>query len=582
MVWADALNPQSGRVAFPVMRRLAGIVVVGLIFAGCTSSGPAIQTTTTAPGEAPPPETIETTTTAVPWVPPMHPIQVAGRGFVDVRTGEPFVPRGVNYLTRVRVGAGFQDRTLSPAVLDADIVSADFELLKSRGYNTVRVFLDSCSSGPDCIGNAAIDGLNPRYLDSIVEFMELAAEAQMFVIFTSNDLPEQGGYWQLSDQDNVDGVFPGYRNSHYLTQSGEDAAVRYWHDLFDGLVGRRAPMETVLAWSILNEQWMFADQPPLSLPTGSVTTKTGTYDMGSADSRRQMVIDATRSYFAAIAEVVRQNDPHALVTSGFFAPKFPNATSIGGDWYVDTAPLLEESALDFFDFHAYPGSDISLAEIAENFGLPADKPVIMGEYGAFISRFPAIDKAGLTLQRWVADSCGLGFAGWLYWEFNPADISVGDATWALTAEDGLLLEQLAPTVQSDPCMSNLVDPNLAAGAVTRASRSISGEPPSNANDGNPTTQWGAGAEPTQWIEVDLGEIEEIGEIRLMVAQFPNGLTRHLIDVDGVRVWAFENDTTDGEVLTYTPDQPLTGRVIRITTISSPSWVAWREIEVFAP
>lgn len=554
--------------------------LIALALAACTTS--AMPTTTTADQSVSPPESIGTTTTIVPWIPPMHPIQVEGTGFVDTRTDDPFVPRGATYLTRVAVGSGYEDRTLSPAVFDPARTARDFIGLEERGYNTIRVFLDSCSSGSDCIGNQDGSGLNPNYLDTIVEFMQLAKTHGIFIVFTSNDLPDQGGYWEISDEDNVEGVFPGYRNSHYLTASGEHAAETYWNDLLDGLIERRAPLDVVLAWSAVNEQWMFKNEPPLSLTSGEVTTKTGTYDMADPESKRQMVIDATRSYFAAFAEVVRQHDPHGITTSGFFAPQFPNPTGIGGDWYVDTAPLVEDSALDFFDFHAYPGDDISLAQIAENFGMPADKPVIMGEYGAFIARYPDIDNAAVNLQRWVAESCQPGFVGWLYWEFAPADLSVGDATWALTADSGFLLDQLAPINQTDPCVPTLENPNLAVGAVATASNSLDGEPPAAAVDGDPNTQWGAGAAPTQWIEIDLGEAADIGEIRLFVAQFPGGLTRHLIDVDGERVWAFENDTSDGDVLVFRPVSPIHGQVIRITTISSPSWVAWKEIEILAP
>jgi len=36
------------------------------------------------------------------------------------------------------------------------------------------------------------------------------------------------------------------------------------------------------------------------------------------------------------------------------------------------------------------------------------------------------------------------------------------------------------------------------------------------------------------------------------------------------------------VLEYTPPQPIGGiQFVRIQTIQSPSWVAWREIEVIA-
>ncbi len=559
------------------MRRLAGSLGVLLILAACTTAEPGLETTTTSTG----PATGLTATTTLPQATPDHPIQISGTNFVDTRTGQVFTPRGANYLTRVFIGRGYEDRTLSPAVFDPVRTGADFDALTSRGYNTVRVFLDTCSSGPDCIGVVDGIGLNPDYLDSIVGFMNLAKEKGIFILFTSNDLPDQGGYWAISDRDNGD-VFPGYRNSHYLTASGEEAATTYWSDLLGGLVERDAPFDTVLAWSILNEQWMFTDQPPLNLEFGEITTKTGTYDMADPDAKRQMVTDATRSYFAAVAGVIGEHDPFGLVTSGFFAPQFPNPTQIGGAWHVDTAPLIEDSALDFFDFHAYPGEDISLAEIAENFGLPADKPVIMGEYGAFGDRFPDINNAALNVQAWMAESCDLGFGGWLYWEFAQADPSVGDVTWSLSAVENFLLDAIAPINQPDPCTPTLEDPNLAKNVGATASRSLSDQPPEAAIDGDPTTQWASGDDPTQWIEVDLGDSKEIGRIQLTVAQFPEGLTRHLIDIDGVRVWAFENETTEGAILEFVPETPITGQIIRVTTIFSPSWVAWNEIQVFAP
>ncbi|MCB1246252.1 MAG: discoidin domain-containing protein [Acidimicrobiia bacterium] len=516
------------------------------------------------------------------WVQPEHVIGIVGDGFVDVRTGEPFVPRGANYLTRVLVGGGYQDRTLSPAVFDRDRTDGDFAELSERGYNVVRVFLDTCSSGPACAGNPSGAGLNPAYLDTIVEFMEVARDRGIFILFTSNDLPDQGGYWAISDEDNVEGVFPGYRNSHYLTASGERAAVTYWGDLLAGLVERQAPFDVVLAWSILNEQWMFTDQPPLSLAEGEVTTKTGTYDMADPAARRQMVVDGMRSYLASVTDEIKRFDPTGLVTSGFFAPQFPNPTGIGGSWYVDTAPLVVDSALDFFDFHAYPGEDIPMDQIAENFGLPSDKPVILGEYGAFIDRYPEIDGAAIATQAWVAQSCDVGFDGWLYWEYAPASLSVGDATWALIADDDLLLDAFSPAAQPDPCIPTLVDPNIAVGADVSASRSLPDEPAVAAVDGNPATQWGSGAEPRQWIEIDLGADTEIGSVELLVAQFPEGRTVHVISIDGVEVHTFEGDTAENDVLAWSPDMPIAGQVIRVTTTVSPSWVSWKEVRILRP
>ena len=569
------------------MKRAIVLAIAAVaVFTACTSSSTSQSTTSAAiPSTvtAPPVQTVTTgptTTTLPPWEPPPHPIQIHNSAFVDGRTGDEFVVRGANYLTRILVGTGYEDRTFSPAVFDRDRVATDFEALTDRGYNTVRIFMDSCSQGPACIGSDTGDGLNGAYLDVMVELMRLAKDSGLFLLLTSNDLPDDGGYWEISSIDDA-GVFPGYRNSHYMTASGEEAARTYWSDLMGGLASRRAPFDVVLGWSILNEQWMFKDQYPLVEGSGVVTTKTGSYDSADTAQRHAMVIDGIRSYVDTVAEVIRGHDPHGLVTMGFFAPQFPNPTSIGGDWYVDTSSLVESSTLDFFDFHAYAGEDVSLAEMAENFGLPSDKPVVMGEVGAFIDRYSDVERAGVAIQNWYAASCALGFDGWLYWEMLPADLSIGDATWALTAQDNYLLDALAPVNQPDPCTPTLVSPNLALGKDVSASRSLEEEPASNAVDGDPTSQWGSGADSAQWIEVDLGEPTEIGGFNLLVAQWPEGRTTHVITVDGEQVANIDGDTAGGDTLSVILEAPVIGQLVRVTTVRSPSWVAWSEIEVLA-
>ena len=40
------------------------------------------------------------------------------------------------------------------------------------------------------------------------------------------------------------------------------------------------------------------------------------------------------------------------------------------------------------------------------------------------------------------------------------------------------------------------------------------------------------------------------------------------------------DTTDGQTLIFAPPEPLLDiQFIRVETIATPSWVAWREIEI---
>src|SRR5690606_16652982 len=134
---------------------------------------------------------------------------------------------------------------------------------------------------------------------------------------------------------------------------------------------------------LVNEQWMFADQPPLSLTEGLVETFAGTYDMSDPEQKRRMVAEGLVAYITEVRAEILTHDPTALVTMGFFVPDIA-----APGWYVDTASLLTTAPLDFFDFHGYPGG-ASLAEHAEHFGLTGDtaKPILLGEYGAFRLRY---------------------------------------------------------------------------------------------------------------------------------------------------------------------------------------------------
>ena len=104
-------------------------------------------------------------------------------------------------------------------------------------------------------------------------------------------------------------------------------------------------------------------------------------------------------------------------------------------------------------------------------------------------------------------------------------------------------------------------------------------------DGDLGTLWNSGGFATQWIEIDLGAEYNIQEIRLTTSQYPEGTTTHRIlgrSATGEfhELTAFDGNTVDGQTLIFTPVQSLQAiQFIRVETISSPSWVAWREIEV---
>jgi hypothetical protein len=283
-------------------------------------------------------------------------------------------------------------------------------------------------------------------------------------------------------------------------------------------------------------------------------------------------------------EEILSHDPTALVTMGFFAPEIA-----APDWYVETESLLTKSNLDFFDFHGYPGGP-SLNELVEHFGMIGydAKPIILGEYGAFRHIYFDINSAARVLTQWTAESCQYGFDGWLYWTYYPADASVGDSTWGLVDEDNYLLNLFAPMNQRDPCEAvEIPNDDLAYNKPVSASKSQSGQPPAYAVDDNADTQWIAGAGPVQWIQIDLQGSYRVKEIRLLVAQYPSGITTHRVQVGGSgsdsyqTVHEFNGSTNDNDWLIFKPDLPLENvGQIRIQTIVSPSWVAWRDIQVY--
>jgi hypothetical protein len=306
--------------------------------------------------------------------------------------------------------------------------------------------------------------------------------------------------------------------------------------------------------------------------------------MSVPNQKAQMVSEGLIYYISQMKEELLSHDPTALVTMGFFAPEIA-----APDWYVETKSLLQKSDLNFFDFHAYPGEP-SLKEHAEHFGMIGydAKPILMGEYGAFRHLYSDVDSAARALTRWTAESCQYGFDGWLYWTYYPADASIGDRTWGFVDQDNYLLNLFAPKNQPDPCVSvDLPNRNLAYNKPVTASHSQSDQPPANAVDDNVGTIWNAGADPVQWIQIDLQGTYRVTEIRLLVAQYPNGNTTHRVQIRNSSsgafqtVHEFQGVTQDDAWLVFHPDTPLENvRQIRIQTLHSPSWVAWKDIQVY--
>ena len=129
-------------------------------------------------------------------------------------------------------------------------------------------------------------------------------------------------------------------------------------------------------------------------------------------------------------------------------------------------------------------------------------------------------------------------------------------------------------------------PNLALGKQVTASSSFATNPPDLAVDGSYWSYWSSGGFPPAWIEVDLGGQHTIGLIVLSITQLPDSNTVHRVYGKAQvgdsyeLLHEFAGFTRDLDTLSFAPTITQPMRFIRIDTVSSASWVGWREIGVY--
>ena len=207
------------------------------------------------------------------------------------------------------------------------------------------------------------------------------------------------------------------------------------------------------------------------------------------------------------------------------------------------------------------------------FGDPSD-PTDAAWFGTAAARILAAGGAGDPPEHLLFQS----------WQDRPDRVlpAAGADTWTWFvgryAIDPASLGELLPP------------PNLATGTAARASAVLAGEDPGRAVDGDPGTGWNAGIGPPAWIEIDLGRSQTIGLVRLRVQQYPAGRTDHRLLGRGpgtsgawVQLARFRGVTEAPQSIEWRPDAPREGiRYLRVETVTSPSWVAWSEIEVYGP
>jgi hypothetical protein len=513
--------------------------------------------------------------------------------FYDRLSGERFVPRGANYHGWVirpspTEGTLYVDALFNTAFGQLDQAEAELQQMAALGFNTVRVWKNACWGGVGgCIGDPA-GGLSDAYLDNITEFLRMAKQHGLYVIFTDDWVPDDGGYSEELNRACCS-AFEGY-NMVYLSEHGIAAERGYWEDLIQGLIERAAPLDAVLAYELKNEAFYEGQLPPLNRISGMVTVANGNaYDMADPQDRQRMMEDSWLYWIEQLRNSILAVDPTALVTMGFFVQQEPNPVREGDARLVYLDRVVRESQLDFLDFHAYPGYDLSIQEHAENFAMigSEDKLIILGEFGADKNNFSTPERAAAGLQVWQVESCEFGFDGWLLWTWgeNP-----GAEFFNAVDADGVVGVSLAPAGRPDPCAYGEFDFilfNVAPQAVITASSAAAGYPPQNVADETPD-YWNAAAGAPQWIQLALPIPTDVDSILLTVTQNPPGRSVHQLWVrrtgeDLTLVHTFDGFTDEGDVLTFRAEETLIGvDLVRVVTTSVLDlWPAFHEIEILS-
>lgn len=573
------------------------MTAVFLLLAGACTTATSESTTTVGAAETPIASGSSTTvtgptTTIAPVVTPEHRIQVRvidGVGeFYDTTTMNEFVPRGMNYNRFVpSVSGPIFDSVLATTRYQPATVDADFAEMQALGFNVVRIMLETCGVYVDgCITGP--DGrLNPEYMDNVVDFLNRAKAHGLFVMVASNTLPDDS-YWLHATAALTDAQFDS-ANNEFLNPRAVPIYVDYWESVVQALVERDAPLDVIWGYELRQEHHFHEIYAPLSLTSGTVTTANGeTYDMSTAEDKNLMVDEGLVYWADTIRVAIRDIDPTALVTVGFFTPNEPNPVN-GPDEtrLVRTAYFLRNSEVDFVDLHHYRGNGVDDADIWENFGIDGveNMPLVLGEHGGFRNWYSSIDRAATAVMGLEVDSCRAGFDGWLVWAWRGDSSS--DLWWA-NEGSGNIARVVAPVNRPDPCAHGAFDfirYNVALDATVTASSEIEANPATNVNDGTPN-HWNASALAPQWVELALASPNNLTEIVMTVAQDPAGRSVHELWVREAGaelrlIETFDGVTSENERLVFSPAEPLLGiDLVRVVSTSvGDLWPAWHEIEL---
>lgn len=362
-------------------------------------------------------------------------------GFQTV-DGEEFTVKGFNYI-ELRYG---DHSTFEPAIdnvntADYDPLQAEtwLKTLSAYGYNTVRVFL---VAGVRRSGNRGLtgpyetaNGIYIPYMENFYDFLNRAQKYGIYTIFnfSENEMISSSYYRKKSGGASNQGIL--------FSQDGMEAKADYVYLVLKYIQERNPDLlRAILAVQAQNEFYYENTWGPWVQTSGTYKYFDGTtYDMADNNSRHELAKHAAKTYYASLRKAIDKVDSAIMLCEGTFtltavgkdssdpavlgisttAGKNDNRFPLTTEDYLDTA-------IDFLDIHVYWGGtqtpdELMTDQMDNNLTNTAycklqrkQKPIIMGEYGAF--EIPGITDKTLEicneLQRAAMKN---GMAGSLFW-----------------------------------------------------------------------------------------------------------------------------------------------------------------------
>ena len=336
-------------------------------------------------------------------------------------------------------------------------------ILKSNGYNMVRVFVKTGGRGSETTkihgmsGPADTRGIYTPYMDNFIDFLTRAQKYGVYVMpcFTENE---------MLDNDYFKKMAKGATKQGILFSEDGIKAKQHYIELFLQYIKEKNPtlINSLFALTMQNEFAFHSDEAPFNQTSGSYTFLDGTtYDMTNDDERRALANAAIQNYYSKMKEAVEANAPGLPVGEGTFSmgavgKNYDNSKGIraiegNNDLrFPMTAVELLKTDIDFLDFHVYrwgakgTGEDV-FKHFAENMKLLTpeakelmkSKPIIMGEFGSFKEDEATIDEAVIFVKDLQKTALDFGFKGSAYWTIDTFEQT---RLWNLMSKNGKMLK----------------------------------------------------------------------------------------------------------------------------------------------